>query len=182
MQDMIILGLLSLKPFTLYELQNVAAEKIGLFYNTSAGSIHPALKKLNAQKLVEVRQEVANGRAKKIYNITAGGKEKFRSWMESEIASPKIRDEAVLRMFWFSEISKEGVLKILGEYLKNVSDVLAQLEGLKENHLKDLPEESKNPRYYFQMKTLDLGIAYHEFLKNWYGELADEIENRNLWK
>jgi PadR family transcriptional regulator, regulatory protein AphA len=48
-----ILGMLSLRPMSGYDTRKTVQESIRFFWSESYGQIYPALKRLEAQKLVE---------------------------------------------------------------------------------------------------------------------------------
>ena len=66
MQDMIILGLLAYRDASLYDLKKTMEQSTAMFYNTSFGSIHPALQKLERENLVTVKEGVSQEAAKRL--------------------------------------------------------------------------------------------------------------------
>ena len=98
--EFVILGLLLLKPRTLYELNKTLAEKISLFYSASFGSISSAINKLLEKGWIELREHIERGRNKKIYTITAAGQSAFHDWLNSAIAPEKVKEPALTRLFF----------------------------------------------------------------------------------
>ena len=93
-----LLGLLSWEPMHGYRLRKVAQEYSWMYPMTNA-SIYPALHGLEGDGFVEHDTEVHNGRARKVYRITHGGRSELRRWLgeapEFESAS---RDQMLLKI------------------------------------------------------------------------------------
>src|SRR5271167_3667200 len=72
-----ILGFLMESEMTGYDLKSRFRDPIGFFYRASDGSLYPALKKLAHDGMVTMRAERQGRRARKVYAITAKGREHF---------------------------------------------------------------------------------------------------------
>ncbi len=107
MQDRIVLGFLLDGGKTGYEIKKLMEFTTSYFFNTSLGSIYPALKKLEKNQMVVLEEKVEKGRLKKQYTITAKGKKHFNEWLSKEPAVIKIRSEALLKIFFFSYVSED---------------------------------------------------------------------------
>ncbi|MCG8686764.1 MAG: PadR family transcriptional regulator, partial [Desulfobacterales bacterium] len=102
MQDKILLGFLMQGCQTGYAIKKQMEKSTNLFFNTSAGSIYPAFQKLEKEELVTKEERLDGGRAKKIYTITPKGKTVFKEWLNNDLPIGKIKQEALLRTFFFS--------------------------------------------------------------------------------
>ncbi|MCP4754060.1 MAG: PadR family transcriptional regulator [Proteobacteria bacterium] len=172
MQDMILLGFLLDGERTGYQIKKLMENSTNFFFNTSLGSIYPAFKKLETQGMVRMRQKVDEGRVKKIYSITAEGKTGFHEWLEKEITLPKIRNEALLKIFFYSNLEEEVRKAQIGSLIDRTRLQIEELKALK-SKLRPLNIDP------FQMKTLDHGIAYYSFHLEWYqGFLSDLADNQ----
>jgi len=72
-----ILVFLMESEMTGYDIKRRFRDPIGFFYRASDGSLYPALKKLAHDGLVTMRAERHGRRARKVYAITAKGREHF---------------------------------------------------------------------------------------------------------
>ena len=82
-----VLGFLMDAELTGYDLKRRFQESVGFFYRVSDGSLYPALKKLAHDKLVTMRTERTGKRARKVYAITALGRETFPEDARGAIAA-----------------------------------------------------------------------------------------------
>ena len=181
MQDKIILGLLAYSDASLYDLKKIMEQSTAMFYNTSIGSIHPALQKLEKLKLVTVREEATGKRKKKIYSRTPAGEIAFKDWISEPIAIFKTRDEAMLRLFYFGHIDGD-VAPNIQVYIDEAEQWISTLEGmLAAQDLAAIPEELQKMAY-FQIATIRYGLDIIKFSKNWYMELLEDYKKQSFPK
>ena len=167
MQDKIILGMLSLQPMSVYELKKNMEKSTSLFYNTSIGSIHPACQKLLAAGSVSSHTESEGKRSKTIYTITDSGRDAYLEWIHSPLSIGKIKDELLLRIFFFADADSDKRSELLKGYLDEVVHLKMTLQKQKkEAGALEIPDRYKQAAYY-QLATLDFGYEYFCFLEKW---------------
>lgn len=175
MQDKIILGLLAFQDATLYDLKKTMEQSTAMFYNTSFGSIHPALQKLERENLVTVRQEANGKRVRKVYSRTAKGAKAFQNWISEPVAVFKTKDESMLRLFYFGHIEGD-VAPHIQLYIDEADQWITALETML--HAQDL---SKVPAQFqkmafFQLATMRYGLDVIKFSKSWYQQLLKDYK------
>lgn len=176
MQDKIILGILQYRDMTSYDVKKAIENSTAFFYNASMGSIHPALKKLEKTVCVTTNSVVENGRAKKYYTITEKGRETFSDWLNEGLPLGKFKDETLVRLFFFGNLEKPEQSRHITSYITNLDEQITVLEELKAqlNGI-DIPDEMK-AHANFQIATLDFGLNYSKFARDWYQKfLAENI-------
>lgn len=165
MQDKIILGYLMQADRTGYEIKKMMEIGTNYFFNTSLGSIFPAFKSLEKNRLVTSKRTVENGRTKKKYSVTARGRKEFIDWIRDETKIAKIKDEALLKIFFFSELAPEAREASLRDYLDKLEAFIAYLVELRASIIKNMPDYD-----YFRMTILEFGIDYYGFVRKWFGD------------
>ncbi len=172
MQDKIVLGFLMSGNKTGYKIKKMMEVSTSYFFNTSLGSIYPALKKLEKNQMVNMKELVKKGRLQKVYTITPKGKEHFHEWLQSEPTVFKIRTDALLKIFFFGFLSSELREKQLASTLSQLD---LQIEDLKE--IQTMAETLEDVDY-FQMLSLKYGIDIlinvHEMLQDFKAKLEKE--------
>lgn len=176
MQDRIVLGFLLNGGKTGYEIKKMMELTTANFFNTSLGSIYPALKKLEKNKMVKLEEKIEKGRLKKLYTITPKGKKFFREWLTKDPAPFKIRAEALLKIFFFSYVT-EDIRK------KHIDITMERLE-IQMRELKDLQdfgrELSKEVNIdFFQMLCLKYGIDFLLFTQGMLKDLKTKITHNS---
>jgi len=95
-----MLGFLMDAEMTGYDLKRRFQESVGFFYRVSDGSLYPALKKLARDKLVTMRTERNGKRARKVYAITALGREHFLKMLAEPSPPVFVHDEAQVKIYF----------------------------------------------------------------------------------
>ncbi|HEV2964232.1 MAG TPA: PadR family transcriptional regulator [Candidatus Angelobacter sp.] len=95
-----ILGALSLKPASGYDIKRFVASSIGHFWNESYGSIYPILKKLAHEKLIQAQKGPQSGRDRVVYAITQEGEKALREWLLLPPRTEPFRSEILLKLFF----------------------------------------------------------------------------------
>lgn len=116
MLELAILGLLKERPMHGYELRKQLAQKLGLFWTVSFGSLYPTLKKLERRGVVEKVPSDATEdrpRRKQEYRITAAGEADFLELL-GELDTHELEEEKFsLRLAFFSYLKPEIRVRLL---------------------------------------------------------------------
>lgn len=170
MQDRIVLGFLLDGNKTGYEIKKLMEHSTSNFFNTSLGSIYPALKKLEKNQMVKLEEKVEKGRLKKLYSITPKGKKYFHEWLTKDPAMFKIRAEALLKIFFFSYVSEDVRRKHVDITMEQMEKQVKELKDLQEfgNALENVD--------FFQMLCLQYGIDILEFMRGILRDLKSRIK------
>jgi DNA-binding PadR family transcriptional regulator len=105
-----ILGFLMEAEATGYDLKNRFQAPVGFFYRVSDGSIYPALKKMERDGLVTLRSENKGRRARKVYAISAKGREHFRRMLHQPAQPLFVFDESQVKIY-FADLEPEVALE-----------------------------------------------------------------------
>lgn len=174
--EFVILGLLMIRNLTQYEMRKALKQKISPFFSASLGSIQAALKKLESQEHIEINESVENGRKKKIFAINNLGKRYFMDWMISSIAPNRLEQDATTRLFFLGFMSSPERLAIVREIISQLETIVLDYEAASiEANQKATPEHLGHI-VKFQLKTLDLGLFYHQSMLGWFQALYSELE------
>lgn len=137
----VLLGLLTIEPMSGYDLGQTIRSSVGHFWNESYGQIYPNLKRLAAAGLVTAKAERQKGKPeRRIYSITAKGREHLEKWL-AVAPQPEIpRNELLLKLF-FGTHAAPGVL--IGYVERMAENERSFLQGLE--HIER--EIDKNQQY-----------------------------------
>ncbi|MFB9328868.1 PadR family transcriptional regulator [Paenibacillus aurantiacus] len=179
MQDKIILGLLLDGDKSSYDLKKSMESSTGFFYNSSQGSIQPALKKLAEHGHVRITEERRGARIKKTFSITEEGEKAFLRWAGEPIDLEKPRDPALVKMFFFNYVESAKQRELVEAYLREIEQVegmLSMFQQRNAEHLRQNEALLHDPKVKSRLDTLEFGSAYYAFLKDWYGKYLNRIE------
>ena len=170
--DYVILGCLSIQPMSGYDIKRLISVSTSLFYNASYGSIYPTLKKMEESGLVVSEEVVENGRFKKIYALTADGRQEFMEWLEEPPRPIVIKNDMLLRLFFYRHLPREKVLSITIAHIEQLKAFKLELEEI------EAAEGAWADK--FQHYTLGWGKDFYDFQIGWYEKLLHELENETI--
>lgn len=124
-----ILGLLSRKDMTGYELSKEFTTTIFEFWNATHSQIYPELKRLNDNGFVEYKIDISGtSLEKKTYSITEKGRLLLMEWLEKPVRIPPTqKDEFRLQLFFSHNLSPEYRIKMLQNQLNQRQERLQHL-------------------------------------------------------
>ncbi len=144
-----ILGVLSMKPGSGYDIKKFCDKGISYFWNENFGHIYPVLKQLETEKVIIKTVEQSDGKpAKNIYSITAKGKEELTEWLLQPTENTPARLELLLKLTFARNIPADKVIE--------------EMVQIKQKHLKRLDEYEKiEKEFNADEKTrMDRGYPY----------------------
>jgi DNA-binding PadR family transcriptional regulator len=108
-----ILGLLSVKPWTSYDLAQQMDRSLGRMWPRATSKIYEEPKKLVAHGLAQAREESIGRRRRTLYSITAKGRRALAAWLEEPGEGPVLEFEQMLKVFFSDNGTKTGTLATL---------------------------------------------------------------------
>ncbi len=124
-----LLGMLSIRPSTGYEIKRELKKAYLGFWNESYGQIYPQLKKLVADGLATVEEvERDGGTNKKIYTITDAGHDVIQRWLRHPSDTGTERHETMLKVFFGASTSRALTISQIEAMQRYHRDLLDELE------------------------------------------------------
>ncbi|WP_135555441.1 PadR family transcriptional regulator [Paenibacillus cymbidii] len=121
-----ILGLLSWKPLTGYEIKKLMEDSIILYWSGNNNQIYKSLVQLHEEDLVTTEvQHQQNAPSRKIYTITASGLSALKQWTLSAPEAPEYKKAFFVQLAWSHQQSNEETDQLLSEYEQELSLRLA---------------------------------------------------------
>lgn len=112
-----ILGLLSWRPSTGYELKKIIEDSSFMHWSGNNNQIYKALLNLERNELVacEVIQQIGSP-SKKLYSITAEGLRELANWLVSSPEAPEIKKSFLVQFAWSDMLSDQEISDLLDRY------------------------------------------------------------------
>ncbi len=110
----VVLGLVSIRPITGYELAGYAERSIGNFFPLTRSHIYSELERLGRLGLLEAT-EIAQESAptKRVYEITPDGSDELRHWLEDAVMKEERSRSLFLVRIFFGDRSSPAHLAVL---------------------------------------------------------------------
>ncbi len=132
-----ILGLLSLRSWTTYELAEQMRRALGQFWPRAESGIYTEPKKLVAAGLATSSEEFVGKRARQRYAITPAGRGALAHWvpMPSASAVPSIEFESLIKVFFAERGTKTDLLRTLRAIREETEERAALAQGIPHQYL-----------------------------------------------
>jgi len=189
-----ILGLLSWKAMSGYDIKKLVEMSLAHFWSESYGQLFPTLNRLVEEGLATRRVDPGSGRRERtVYRITSGGRRAFRSWLSEPTDTPRVRNELLLKFFLTSRSEASESVRLLEEYRELERERLEEYRtseavlarairggGIPEEVTSILgrPGAGSNELLVFFL-TLRHGIYAIEGRLSWIGESIAALRNRS---
>jgi PadR family transcriptional regulator, regulatory protein AphA len=112
-----ILGFLSWKPFTGYELKKIFADALSFHWSGNNNQIYGSLVELRKDGAVSIEvQQQEKLPAKKLYSITEAGRTELRTWLLAEPELPILRSLAHIQLAWAESLTGTELDGLLSAY------------------------------------------------------------------
>ena len=95
-----ILGLLSVRPWTTYELAQQVRRSLHWFWPRAERKLYDDPKRLAAEGLAKATEEFTGKRKRTVYSITAKGRRELKAWLGTPSAQPSWENEALVKVFF----------------------------------------------------------------------------------
>lgn len=148
----VTLGIIAVRgPSTSYDLKRAIAKSVGHFWPFPHAQLYDEPARLAGLGLLAQEQE-QEGRRRRLYRITAAGKEALRSWLRQPVTEIiQLRDLSTLKLF-FGQLVEPDDLRALAESQIDLHrQRLAEYQAIARKHGKDAG-------LAVRMAPLDLGL------------------------
>lgn len=121
-----ILGLLSWKPLTGYDIKKLMEDSAILYWSGNNNQIYKSLVQLHEDGLVTPEvQHQQSGPSRKIYTITEAGLSTLKEWTLSAPEEPEFKKAFFVQLAWSHVLSDDEMDHMLAEYEKELQLQLA---------------------------------------------------------
>ena len=108
-----VLGLLSIQPWTSYELTQQMDRSLGRVWPRAVSKLYGEPKKLVSHGLARTTTEENGRRTRTIYHITAKGRRAMATWLQEPGDGPVLEFEQLLKVFFAESGTKDDTLRAL---------------------------------------------------------------------
>ena len=95
-----LLGLLSVRPWTTYELAQQVRRSLSWFWPRAERKLYDDPKRLAADGLATASEEYTGRRKRTVYDITPEGRSQLSDWLATPSADPSWENEALVKVFF----------------------------------------------------------------------------------
>jgi PadR family transcriptional regulator, regulatory protein AphA len=124
-----ILSLLSVRPWTTYELAQQMDRSVGQMWARAASVVYEEPKRLVRRGMAESTREYTGRRPRTVYSITDAGREALAAWLAEPGSEPTVEFEALLKVAFADHGSIDALranLAAIREYAERDHDASVQ--------------------------------------------------------
>ncbi len=163
-----ILGMLTIRPMSGYDIKRAIGESIAHFWDESYGRIYPTLERLAAEGFVVARTERHGGRPdRRVYALTPKGRNELRRWLALPAREQKPRSELLLKLFFGRQLPFADRVRHIERVRQTYLGALDSYRAL-ENAVKN--ETDAEPDQPYWLITLRFGQHRSRAIVEWCDE------------
>lgn len=129
------LGILNFGDATGYEIKKLSSEgRFSYYIDASFGAIYPALTRLHEDGLINLREEIQEGKpTRKIYSISAAGRRDFIDSLDDEPAPDKFKSQFLFLMMCAECLDKSQITKFIDDRITYLEDKCQHMDEVCEH-------------------------------------------------
>ncbi|HMK66132.1 MAG TPA: PadR family transcriptional regulator [Thermodesulfobacteriota bacterium] len=173
-----LLGLISYKPSTGYDLKNTFKNSIHFFWNAALPHIYRTLKQMEGQGWITATIEHQDGKpSRKVYQLTEAGGRELHRWLSEPPEAPEPRLPLLVKVFFGNQMPADQFREHIKQWRDYHEEVLRQFDAEvlpiieKFSNRSGLKEEP-----FFWGLTLDFGRRHAQMVIDWCDQILKEVE------
>jgi len=177
----VILGLLTFREMSGYDLKQLINKSITHFYWSPAKSqIYGELRRLESHGLVTMREVPQTLRPdKRLYQITPQGTEAMLKWLETSGVEPdSYKSALLLKVFFGHMLSQDTTIGLLEEPRKQITADLAGCEKRVQELTEKTPAAEADDETFFPLLTLQRSVALCQADLTWLDAALGQLKQR----
>ncbi|MEM7334805.1 MAG: PadR family transcriptional regulator [Chloroflexota bacterium] len=170
----VVLGFLSWQAASGYDLKKIISDSETLPWSGNSNQIYRALVDLHDEGLVT--QEIEHQEklpARKIYSITAKGRDKLSEWSKETPLAPQFRKPFLAQLLWADQLSPREIDQLLDEYLNTVGEKLFMVR-VQADRKPNTPDRTPRETFLWEMVQRNW-IASYELELSWIREMREAL-------
>lgn len=170
-----ILGVLSLRPGSGYDIKRFCDQGVSRFWNENFGHIYPMLRRMHEDGVIVQVPDTSGGYPPRtVYAITDKGREELVAWLSRPVEPGPARLELLLKMTFAKHVPRETMIA----ELERVRDRhTAMLEACRQSERELLAKAATvdDPGFPYWLATVRYGIGDASFRVQWCQQTIDSL-------
>ena len=172
-----LLGLLSLRSWTTYELAKQVQRSIGWFWPRAERKLYDEPKRLVAGGLAKSTAEMTGARPRTVYTITARGRKTLQRWLDEPPAPPSLEFEGLVKVFFADGGDLDQLRATLREIAATSDTRVAELEEKVQQNAQ--PEVPFPERRAINQVALHFQVEHERTIGGWARWALEQVEGWN---
>lgn len=157
--EVALLGLLSVRPMTGYEIGRHYARALAPWWETPRTQIYPKLRELQSRGLIEQEHVIQQGKPnKRVYSIGPSGTATLAAWLAGPIRKTDMKHHMMMRLFLGNLLPADVMRALLEKYRDEMTEWADSLRRARERFSASLAGPY-HTSVFFELLSLDHLIA-----------------------
>jgi PadR family transcriptional regulator AphA len=169
-----LLGLLSLRPWTTYELAQQMQRSLRWVFSRAERGVYTETKRLAKRGLADASEAFTGKRRSTTYTITPAGERALAAWMATPASPTTIESEALVRLFFADRGGRDDLLTTLAAVRADADDAVDELTRMAGETVRG--EAPFVERVAWQALGMRFIVDFHQLLADWSAWAASEVE------
>lgn len=176
-----VLGFLSLRALSGYELKKVFDESVRHFWPADQSQIYRTLKQMHEDGLISQQVIPREERLDvKLYEITAAGQEDLQAWLSTPLSPSETREPFLIQLYFAFLLPDSQVIKLLEAEIRQTEDLLASYEAVHQATTGQAQATDMERPWFYSMLTLEFGIKANLWYRDWLRGVKERVEAGEL--
>jgi PadR family transcriptional regulator AphA len=169
----VVLGLVSWRPMSGYDVASFAARSIAHFWPISKSQVYAELARLESDGyIVGTHVEQENRPDKRRFELTTTGEEALDSWLEADGYAPdRTRSGFLAKIFFAETMTPDQRIRLLNAYRAEVEGYRLELQEIVDK-LEDRPHS------FYGRSTALYGLLTAEAKINWADQMIEALSDQ----
>ncbi len=164
-----LLGLLSYKPATGYDLKAAFESSINLFWNASLPQIYRTLSQMEKDGWLSFIIKHQEGKpSRKIYQMTDKGKKELQNWLAAPPEVPQAKSSLLVKLFFGNQMNRKDLAANIRKWREHYTEFLKIMDKNILPSAKGFAREVANKdELQFWMMAADYGVRNARMVVDW---------------
>jgi len=174
-----ILGFLSFKPLTGYDLKKAFDKSVQHFWPANQSQIYRTLAELEEQGLVEKEIIPREERLDmKVYSITSSGETELHSWLSTPLPAQDYREPFLIQIYFAGILADEEIYRLLQHEIASMEERLAVYKLIYKMNQERMNSVADRRAMFLSVLTLEYGILSNQAALDWIKSVAERVGSR----
>jgi DNA-binding PadR family transcriptional regulator len=163
-----ILGFLSFKPFSGYDLKKAFDSSVQHFWPANQSQIYRTLAELEEQGFID--KEVISREDRldmKVYSIAASGRQELHRWLSTPLPPQDYREPFLIQVYFGGRLSDDEMINLLQREIRAVEERLALYVSIYKMNAEKIKDYDDPRSFFLSLLTLEYGIASNQTALEW---------------
>ena len=172
-----ILGFLSFKPLSGYDLKKAFDRSVRHFWPADQSQIYRTLKQLHKAELISMDIIPRDERLDvKVYAITEVGQVELDQWLSTPLPPSDTREPFLIQIYFAFMLKDDQAAQLIQTEIDRIDELMPIYKTLYQTTAnQDAPDEMKRPLFYSTL-TLEYGINANQWYRQWLQNVKDRID------